>query len=61
MNLESSRVIVSVTAVGSDLRTAASFVLTPSITSTVFSPIARLMSRTTAGVPLSHTPDSGRS
>ena len=61
MNFESSRVTVTVTAAGSALRMPSSFALTPSITATVFSPIARLMSRLTAGASPSQTACVGRS
>ena len=45
MNVESSRVIVSLTDAGSALRTDANFFLMPSITAMVFSPVARTISR----------------
>ena len=52
MNLESSRMTVSTTALGSVRCRVWSLARTPSMTATVFSPIARRMSSTTAGLPL---------
>ena len=61
MNLESSRITVRVTALGSVRCSVCSFARTPSMTATVFSPIARRMSSTTAGVPsASHAAVVGR-
>ena len=61
MNRESSRITVIFTVAGSDRSTAASRSRTPSITDTVFSPIARRTSSITAGVFPSHTAEVGRS
>ena len=55
MNRESSRITVILTADGSERSTCASLARTPSITATVFSPIARRMSSMTAGVVPSQT------
>jgi hypothetical protein len=60
MNRESSRMTVSLTVCGSERSITASFARTPSITATVFSPIARRMSSITAGVLPSHTAPTGR-
>ncbi len=61
MNFESSRVTVRVTEPGSAFRMPAIFALTPSMTATVFSPIARFTSRLTAGASPSQTACVGRS
>ena len=61
MNLESSRITVSFTVGGSDRSTTASRSRTPSITDTVFSPIARRTSSMTAGASPIHTAEVGRS
>ena len=60
MNCESSRMTVIVTEDGSDWRIVSSFARTPSMTATVFSPIARRTSSMTAGVSPSHTALVGR-
>src|SRR5213594_1015500 len=49
MNLESSRMTVSLTAFGNVRCSVSSLARTPSMTATVFSPIARRTSTTTAG------------
>ncbi len=61
MNLESSRTIVTLTDLGSDRMIDGSRARTPSMTATVFSPIARRMSSCTAGLSPYHTDDVGRS
>ena len=61
MNVESSRVIDMFTDAGSALRTDANFCFTPSMTATVFSPVARTISSVTAGVPFSQAALLGRS
>ncbi len=61
MNRESSLMVVMVTAVGSDCLIFSSLARTPSMTATVFSPIARRTSIITAGVLPSHTALVGRS
>ena len=61
MNFESSRMTVIFTDDGSDRSTFWRAARTPSITATVFSPIARRMSSMTAGVSPSQTADVGRS
>ena len=61
MNLESSRTIVSLTDLGSDLMIEGSRDRTPSITATVFSPMARRMSSWIAGLSPYHTDEVGRS
>src|SRR6476646_8355463 len=59
MNVESSRTHVSVTVFGSARWIDAIFARTPSITATVFSPIARRMSSCTAGLSPNPTADVG--
>jgi hypothetical protein len=61
MNFESSRTQVSVTVFGSARWIETIFARTPSITATVFSPIARRMSSCTAGLSPNHTDEVGRS
>ena len=60
MNRESSRMTVTLTAAGSERSIVASLARTPSMTATVFSPIARRMSSMTAGVLPSQTALVGR-
>jgi hypothetical protein len=61
MNRESSRMVTTFTAFGSVRWIVASRAFTPSMTSTVFSPIARRMSSCTAGLSPDHTDEVGRS
>ena len=61
MNRESSRMTVTFTAAGRERSMVASRARTPSMTATVFSPIARRTSSITAGVSPSHTAVVGRS
>ena len=61
MNFESSRMTDIFTDCGSVRWIDASRARTPSMTSTVFSPIARRMSRMTAGLSPDHTDEVGRS
>ncbi len=60
MKRESSRIIVILTAGGRDRSIVASLARTPSMTATVFSPIARRMSSMTAGVFPNQTALVGR-
>ena len=60
MNLESSRMTVSLTAFGNVRCSVSSLARTPSMTATVFSPIARRTSTTTAGASPIHAAVMGR-